>query len=264
MTHASSRLVSASLVTGSVALWATLVGADGCRAVSSTTPAPDVAGAWAVTYESTFDVEVTIGGAHYTASVPETGGMVHVDHAGTGFDFAIDCARPEVVCPSEVWPERVTIDQRDATYTHRMWVTIPSQACSVALTAPEPSACGEGTSNPDCDPVCNGEVTTTEREAFGVIAEDGESFELLLGGGAASNGLNCVLLGLSVAEADLANEGGASSNDWRSIAMENGEVCTGYAGGCLWAGDPDMDGETQALVLGASIMISVPFEATRD
>jgi hypothetical protein len=116
-------------VTGSVALWSALVGADGCRAVSSTTPAPDLA----------FDVEVTIGGAHYTATVPETGGMVHVDHAGGGFDFQIDCARPEVVCPSEVWPERVTIDQRDATYEHRMWVTIPSQTCSVALWRRSPT-----------------------------------------------------------------------------------------------------------------------------
>jgi hypothetical protein len=130
---------AAPLVTGSVALWSALVGADGCRAVSSTTPAPDLAGAWAVTYASTFDVEVTIGGAHYTATVPETGGMVHVDHAGGGFDFQIDCARPEVVCPSEVWPERVTIDQRDATYEHRMWVTIPSQTCSVALWRRSPT-----------------------------------------------------------------------------------------------------------------------------
>ena len=260
----SLRLATAPLMTGSLALWTALVGADGCRAVGSTTPAPDVEGAWAVTYESTFDVEVTIGGAHYTASVPETGGMVHVDHAGTGFDFQIDCARPEVVCPSEVWPERVTIDQRDATYQHRMWVTIPSQTCSVALSAPAADTCGEGTTNPDCDPVCNGEITTSEREAFGVISEDGSSFQLLLGGGAASNGINCVLLGLSVAEADLRSEGRASSNDWRAIAMENGEVRTGYAGGCLWAGDPDMDGETQALVLGASVTISVPFTAARE
>lgn len=260
----SHRFATAPIVTGSLALWATLLGADGCRAVSSTSPAPDVEGRWAVTYGSTFDVDVAIGGAHYAATVPETGGMVHVEHGGAGFDFEIDCARPEVVCPTEVWPDSVSIDQRDATYQHRMWVTIPSQRCSVALRAPAAAECGEGTSNPDCDPVCDGEITTTEREAFGVIAEDGGSFELLLGGGAASNGVNCVLLGLSVAEADLVTEGRASSNDWRATAMENGEVRTGYAGGCLWAGDPDMDGELQALVLGASLTISVPFDAARE
>lgn len=249
---------------GSAAIASTLMGADGCRSASSTAPAPDIEGAWAVTYGSSFDVDVTIGGAHYEATVPETGGMVHVDHAGTGFDFMVDCSRPEVVCPSEVWPERVTIDQRDATYQHRMWVTIPSQSCSVALSRPDPDTCGEGTTNPDCDQVCDGEITTSEREAFGLIAEGGGSFDLLLGGGAASNGVNCVLLGLSVAEADLVNEGSASGNDWRSVEMENGEVRTGYAGGCLWAGDPDMDGELQALVLGASITLTVDFSATRD
>ncbi|MBN8614006.1 MAG: hypothetical protein J0L92_25640 [Deltaproteobacteria bacterium] len=249
---------------GSAALWSTLVGADGCRAANATTPAPDVEGAWAVTYGSSFDVDVEIGGAHYTATVPESGGMVHVEHGGTGFDFEVDCARPEVVCPSEVWPERVTIDQRDATYRHRMWVTIPSQSCSVALTAPDADTCGEGTTNPECDPVCDGEITTSEREAFGLIEEGGARFDLLLGGGAASNGVNCVLLGVSVAEADLVNEGSASENDWRSIAMQNGEVRTAYAGGCLWAGDPDMDGEAQALVLGASLTLTVDFTATRE
>lgn len=259
----SPSLRPASLVTGALALWSALVGADGCRAVSSTSPAPDVAGDWAVTYGDTFDVDVAIGGAHYTATVPETGGMVHVEHAGTGFDFMLDCSRPEVVCPSEVWPSRVSIDQRDRTYQHRMWVAIPSQTCSVALTPPDPETCGEGTSNPDCDDVCDGEITTTTRDAFGVIAENGRSFELLLGGGAASNGINCVLLGLSVAEADLVNEGSAAGNDWRSTGMENGEVRTGYAGGCLWVGDPEMTGEAQALVLGASITISVPFDAAR-
>jgi hypothetical protein len=259
-----SLRLTAPFVLGSVALWCALVGADGCRSLSATGPAPEVAGAWDVRYGRTFDVAITLGGSRYTATVPETGGMVHVEHGGAGFDFAVDCARPEVVCPSEVWPERVTIEQRDATYRHRVWVTIPSQRCSVAPSAPDPASCGEGTSNPGCDPVCNGEITTTESEAFGVIAEGGRRFELLLGGDVASNGVNCVLLGLSTAEADLVNEGGPSSNDWRSVAMQNGEVRTGYAGGCLWAGDPDMNGETQALVLGATVEISVPFEATRD
>jgi hypothetical protein len=59
-------------------------------------------------------------------------------------------------------------------------------------------------------------------------------------------------------------DGRAHDSVWRAIAMQNGEVRTGYAGGCLWAGDPDMDGETQALVLGASLTLGVDFTATRE
>lgn len=117
--------------------------------------------------------------------------------------------------------------------------------------------------NPDCDQVCDGEVTTTNREVFGVIAEDGGSFDLLLGAGIASNGINCILLGISVAEADLVNTGSAEGGDWRSVSMGNGTVTTGYAGGCLWVGDPDADQELEAVVLGASIEFTTGFTGTR-
>lgn len=261
--HLTRALPSFALATGTLAL-PLLLGADGCGgSFGSTEAAPEVAGAWDVAYADRFQVEVTLGGAHYAASVPTEGGVVHVDHGGVGFDFEIDCSRPEVICPSEVWPERVTIDQRDATYRHRMWVTIPTQTCSVALTTPAASECGEGTTNPDCEPVCDGDVTTGSREAFGLISEGGDRFDLLLGAGAASNGVNCVMLGVSSAEATLGNVGSAAGNDWESVVMTDGVVRTAYAGGCLWAGDPAMAGEVQALVLGASVTIEVPFTAAK-
>jgi hypothetical protein len=259
-----SRLAPSLVLGAGLGALPLLLGADGCGGTyGSTDAAPNVSGAWDVTYARTLDVDVEIGGSHYTATVPETGGMVHVEHGGSGFDFEIDCARPELICPSEVWPDRVTIDQRDATYRHRMWVTIPTQTCSVPLSAPDPSTCGAGTPNPDCDPVCDGEVTTSSSEAFGLIRDGGRHFDLFLGAGAASNGVNCVLLGVSAAEADLDNVGSAAGNDWESVGMSDGVVRTGYAGGCLWAGDPAMSGETQALVLGASLTLSVPFTASK-
>ncbi|MBI2897860.1 MAG: hypothetical protein HYY06_30155 [Deltaproteobacteria bacterium] len=236
----------------------------GCGgAARSRSPAPDVTGAWAIEYDDTLGVEIRIGGAVYTDEIGAQGGSVTIDHEGQPLTFDLDCERPEVVCPSEAWPDEVTAEQRLAEYPHQMIVTLPTQTCSGQLVEPDPADCGEGTPNPDCDQVCDGEVATTSREVFGVIAEDGSSFDLLLGAGIASNGFNCVLLGISVAQADLVNTGSAEGGDWRSTRMDNGAVTTGYAGGCLWVGDPDADQELEALVLGASIEFTTGFTGTR-
>jgi hypothetical protein len=129
--------------------------------------------------------------------------------------------------------------------------------------APAPGTCGAGTNNPDCDQVCNGEITTRNEERFGVIGENGRTFRLYLGAGIATNGINCALIGWSVADAELENVGSASSGDWQSMAMNAGIVEVGYSGGCLWAGDPDMDGELEALVLGATVKFTTGFTADR-
>lgn len=243
---------------------ALLMGAqgDGC-AVNSTSPAPDVNGVWEVTYDDQLDVEVTIGGSVYTAELGAAGGVVRITHDGQPLEFDLDCERPDILCPSEAWPETVTAEQRDAVYPHRMIVTLPQQTCTGALVAPDPAECGAGTLNPDCDDVCTGDVVVTERETFGVIGESGETFRLYLGGGIATNGINCALLGWSVADAHLDTVGSAADGDWAATGMSAGLVEIGYAGGCLWAGDPDMDGDLEALVLGASIKFTTGFTATR-
>ena len=41
--------------------------------------------------------------------------------------------------------------------------------------------------------------------------------------------------------------------------MNGGAVKTGYAGGCLWAGQVDAQGKPSATVLGASVEISTSF-----
>lgn len=238
---------------------------QGCGgSYGSTDPAPIVEGTWAIQYDTTTEIDVRIGGAVYHKSLPKSGGVFSLTHEGKPIEFELDCARPEVVCPSEVWPTQVTVDQREEMYQHRMWVQIPMQSCSGRLVAPERTKCGANTINPECDPVCEGEITTSTHEAFGLINEAGSKFDLLLGGGIASNGVNCALLGISYAKAELVNSGSAAAPaSWQSNAMHNGAVKTAYAGGCLWVGDPNMDGQLEALVLGATVEISTGFSGAR-
>jgi hypothetical protein len=240
-----------------------VTGAKGdCGAVNSRTAAPDVEGAWSVAYDDSLAVEIAIGGAVHTREIGAGGGTITIDHDGVPFTFDLDCSRVEVVCPSEAWPEEVTAAMREPEFPHRMWVTLPMQECNGTRRAALASECGDGTSNPDCEDVCEGEVITRPRDTFGVIGEDGTSFQLFLGAGIATNGVNCALLGVSEAHADLRTTG-SPEGDWQAIAMENGEVIASYSGGCLWVGDPDMDAELEALAVGASVKFTTGFTASR-
>lgn len=237
---------------------------DGCGGtVNSRSPAPDVNGVWSIQYDDTFDVEITLGGAVHHHTIGSRGGAVTIEHDGRPLTFDLDCERPEVVCPSEVWPRTVTLSQRNAEFPHRMFATLPFQTCEGRLVEPAPADCGPDTLNADCQDVCDGDVTVKNAERFGVIDEAGRSFELLLGAGVASNGINCALLGASVARADLITTGDPEDGTWRARAMD-GEVVTAYAGGCLWAGDPDDDGTLEAIVIGASIKLTTGFDGSRQ
>jgi len=231
---------------------------DGC-ASNSRSPAPDVTGTWDIDYDDTLGVEITIGGSVYDAEVGAAGGTVTINHNGDPITFDLNCDNPAILCPSEAWPSSVTAEQRNTTFEHRMIVTLPTQSCSGELVAANPSECGAGTDNVDCEDVCDGEVTVTNTERFGVIGESGDSFRLYLGAGIATNGINCVLAGWSLADADLVNTGTSDGGDWNAVEMDNGVVTVGYAGACLWAGDPDDDGTIEALVLGASIKFTTGF-----
>src|SRR5687767_797415 len=199
-------------VIGALGLVPLVTGArGGCGPITSTDPAPDVNGRWAVAYDDSLSVEIDIGGSLYTAEIPAEGGTVQVQHGGVMFEFDFDCSRPDVVCPSEAWPDTVTAEQREPEYPHRMWVRIPQQSCSGATRQPTQEECGEGTLNPECAPICEGEVVTTEVDTFGLINEEGTRFDLLLGGGVATNGVNCVLLGISAAHGDIVSSGSAET-----------------------------------------------------
>ena len=234
---------------------------DGCAA-NSRSPAPDVTGEWAITYDDRISVEVAIGGARYEEEIPASGGTIEIVHDGRALVFDLDCSRPEIVCPSEAWPEEVSVEQRNAEFEHRMIVTLPTQSCDGALRAPDDDECGAGTLNPDCESVCDGDIRVSQTERFGVIGEDGDSFRLYLGAGIATNGFNCALLGFSVADAEL-ETAGAEDGDWEATAMTDGLVTVGYAGGCIWAGDPDRDAELDAILAGASITFRTGFTGER-
>lgn len=235
----------------------------GCGTFNSKQAAPDVTGNWAISYDPKLEVDVKIGGAVYHQTLASQGGSFTFNHAGKPYTFNLDCSRPEVICPSEVWPNQVAVDQRDETYRHRMWVEIPVQECAGKLVQPARSECGAGTLNPDCKPVCDGEVTTKQADAFGLIREGGVGFDLFLGAGVASDGVNCALLGVSYARADLVNVGEEETPGWKATEMANGQVKTAYAGGCLWAGDIDQDGKPEALVLGATVEVTTHFSGDR-
>jgi hypothetical protein len=137
-----------------------------------------------------------------------------------------------------------------------MVVNLPAAQCNAPLEQPAPGTCGAGTSNPNCDLICGGDVTVRTQQAFGVIGEAGESFRLYLGGGIVTNGLNCAMLGYSVADADLVTQG-AASDAWEATAMRAGLVTIGYAGGCLFAGR--VDDSNRTLLVGAEVKLTTGF-----
>jgi hypothetical protein len=232
---------------------------DGCAA-ASTSPAPDVRGTWGIEYDDQIGVEVKIGGAVYTAELGAAGGSVTINHAGKPYTFDLDCERADIVCPSEAWPTRVVVEQRDVERQHQMIVNLPAAQCSGALEKPAPGTCGAGTSNPNCDLVCDGGISVRTTEAFGVIGEAGESFRLFLGAGIVTNGINCALLGYSLADADLLTVG-KDEEAWEATAMERGLVTIGYSGACLFVGTL---GDDQALLVGAEVKFTTGFTGVKQ
>lgn len=241
----------------------TLGGADGegsgC-ALFSQSEAPDMEGEWSVEYADDLAVEIAIGGAVYEQTIGVQGGVIEIEHEGQPLTFDLDCTKDEIICPSEAWPMTVTMEQRNEKFPHQVHVTLPGQECMGDLVAADPETCGEDTDNPDCNDICDGEILVGERDVFGVIDEPGEKFDILLGAGVASNGINCALLGISSAHAEIES---VEAPSWMATALQNGEVVTAYSGGCLWADDITGDGELEALVVGATLTFRTTFEATR-
>ncbi len=220
-------------------------------------------GAWTVDYADDIEIEITVGGEIFQETVGAEGGEVTIAYKGAELSFDIDCGRPEVLCPSEAWPTEIEIEQREVAKEHQIFVTLPMQKCDGTLAEPDASECGEGTLNPECESVCDGETVIEEREAFGVIGETGDSFRLYLGAGIATNGVNCLALAWSVADAEISSEG-EETEEWRGLEMENGEVTLGYAGGCFWVTQADTDPEIEAAAVGASVKFKTGFTAKRS
>ncbi|GEM_PF-981325 len=238
-------------------------GGGSCGAVWNRDAAPDIEGTWAVAYDDSLAIEITLGGATYTAETGVNGGTIEIEHEGEPLTFELDCEDENILCPSEAWPAELDFEHRNAEYPHQFHALLPTQVCDGELVDPEPAECGEDTANPECEQVCDGEMVAATEDRFGWISDDGTGMSLLLGAGYADNGINCALLGLSAATAELETSGSAAEEAWTVDAMNLGEVTVAYTGGCLWADDVDGDDELEAVVLGASISITTGFDATR-
>lgn len=230
-------------------------GGGGDIAAGNTRGTPDVRGEWALAWEDDLEVEITIGGTSYTETLGPQGGLLTINHNGEPFTFDLDCSRRAVVCPSEVWPDSVTFDQDLGYFPRNVYVTIPSHECDGELVDVDAAECG-----PEAETCqrCDGNTVLTETETIGRISFSNDRLAVFLNGGIVTNGVNCALLGLSVARADLETTD-PESGDYRGVALANGSVITGFAGGCLWVADPDADGTTEALAVGASIKFTTHF-----
>lgn len=224
---------------------------------------PDATGEWAIDYDDTLTVEITLGDAVYAEEIGLAGGAITIEHEGQPLTFDLDCARPEVLCPSEAWPSTVSLLQKPDGIDALVEVTLPFQRCEGAEVEPDPATCGPGTHNPDCDAICDGELVVEEAVTGGIITDEGTKLSVFLGAGVASNGVHCALLGLSAATATLNTIGSEERDTLEATHMEDGVVAAGYAGGCLWAGDPDDDGSLEALVLAASVVFKTGFTGVR-
>jgi hypothetical protein len=236
-------------------------GGRGCASLFSESEAPNMAGTYEIDYDDSLLVEVAIGGAVYTAEIGIEGGVVEIEHNGQPFSFDLDCSKEEVQCPSEIWPTEVEAEHRNEKFPHQVHILLPRQECDGELREPTAQECGAGTDNPDCDDVCDGEMVTREQPVLGSISEDGEAFDILLGVGVAGNGINCGLLGVSVAKADLVTSD--EKGEWVVDELDNGEIITGYSGACLWLDDVDMDGDAEAAAVGATLKFTTGYTAKR-
>lgn len=88
-------------------LVALLVGCEKAR--SSAPPAPSFTGTWDVTFDDALGVELQIGERALTARLDGTHGLLEFRDAGNELAFELDCAAPDLVCPSEVWPAELTL-----------------------------------------------------------------------------------------------------------------------------------------------------------
>ncbi|MET0287200.1 MAG: hypothetical protein ABW352_22135 [Polyangiales bacterium] len=85
--------------------------AAGCDRTAASGLSPDFAGEWDVTYDDSMRFELRMGGQVQRAELEEAGGQFALRDAGMGLEIDVDCARPELVCPSEVWPRELALTQ---------------------------------------------------------------------------------------------------------------------------------------------------------
>lgn len=129
--------------------------------------ATDFAGTWDVTYDDAIDVDVRIGGTVQRVRIGEQGGRVALADGGVG--FTVDCSRPELVCPSEIWPRELRLTdphgfEQDGDQVKRWLSGLGSGRCAIKqgsiLTAEVMSINGAHAVQPEAVALTSGRIRT--------------------------------------------------------------------------------------------------------
>jgi hypothetical protein len=240
-------------------------------------PAPDVRGDWNVEYDDSMTVEFEIDGAVYTGSIGGATSSVTFDHDGESYEFDIDCERAGVICPSEVFPNRISLEQRNfADQPHQVHMTISEAECRGTMVDPrEGEDCG-GDTGIDCadvEQVCDGVMIERTSQELGSISnpepaepevgsQPAYTIGISLGGGVAIAG-NCVVITAASAVADLQYDGtyDPEANSMAATEMTNGEITTTFGAGCFFV--EGAGGMGVGAVSGAQIRLTTGFTATK-
>ncbi len=274
----TQALISFALMVAAVLCMAPGRCAQSARGFFSDEPAPDVAGNWNVEYEDDLVVDFIIGGEEYHGTITGTAGSVSFVHEGETYEFEIDCSRDLVVCPSEVFTDTVTLEQRNfENLPHQVHMTVNEVECTGDMVDPvEGEDCG-GDTGIDCadlDQVCDGTMIERQGARLGSISDpipaDPEvgsqpdyTISISLGGGFAI-AANCAAIAAVHAEADLEYTGSydPESNAMNGTTMTNGEIVTTFTAACFLV--EAAGGVGVAAVAGAQLRLSTGFTATKS
>lgn len=251
---------------------------EGVQRWFSTNPAPDVRGDWEVTYDNSISVEVDIGGQLYSGSITGDSGVLTFTHNGQDVTLNLDCSRAWVVCPSEIFASRVTLEQRNfQDRPHQVHMTVNSTECLGSTRLPDEAdgECDSSDPKRPCDVEICDNVGEASKTTIGTISDPGSTtqrhppfdIELLLGGDFAVPTPNCVLLSWSVATADLQYTGNYDVDDTEPTmdahGFTSGEITTGYGGACFWFEETGYSEDLKAALLAATIRFRTGFTAQK-
>lgn len=180
-------------------------GTGGKGADSAGNPDQDVRGLYALQWSGVYTLRLDIGGAVQEQQSDGETGIVTFnapDGSPLEIDLAAFCADPAVVCPSEVLPDQVAIDEDDPL--------VVQDVHSLRLWDPE-----------------NPAVVRS-----GLVRHDTDEFLFALEGEGDGND-TCGALALSLAGGTFAQPADSGSTGW---AITNGKVAVGWLGVCAWEG----------------------------
>ena len=73
---------------------------------------PTMAGTWDTLFDDVVDVSAEVEGDEFEARTGTAGGRVAFHDAGALVELEVDCTRPELICPHELFPRELVLDNR--------------------------------------------------------------------------------------------------------------------------------------------------------